>query len=64
VERELKRQTPNPEQSILSQVKDPERDPVLAHLDANYGRIAIYREWSFGRYTPPRQEQKADRRTD
>jgi predicted ATPase len=63
-ERELKRESLNPEQSILSQVKDPERYPVLSHLEANYGRIAIYREWSFGRYTPPRQEQKADLRTD
>jgi predicted ATPase len=33
-------------------------------LEASYSRIAIYREWSFGRYTPPRQEQKADLRTD
>ena len=63
-ERTLKRETLNPEQSILSQVKDPERYPVLAHLDSNYSRIAIYREWTFGRYTPPRQEQKADLRTD
>jgi predicted ATPase len=63
-ERKLKRETLNPEQSILSQVKDPERYPVLAYLDASYSRIAIYREWTFGRYTPPRQQQKADLRTD
>lgn len=63
-ERELKRETLNPEQSILSQVKDPERYPVLAHLDSSYSQIAIYREWTFGRYTPPRQEQEADLRTD
>ena|ERR1035441_3784669 len=63
-ERELKRETLNPEQSILSQVKDPERYPVLAYLEASYSKIAIYREWTFGRYTPPRQEQKADLRTD
>jgi predicted ATPase len=63
-ERELKRETLNPEQSILSQVKDPERYPVLAYLEASYTKIAIYREWTFGRYTPPRQEQKADLRTD
>jgi predicted ATPase len=63
-ERELKRETLNPEQSILSQVKDPERYPFLAYLQASYSRISIYREWSFGRYTPPRQEQKADLRTD
>jgi predicted ATPase len=63
-DRELRRETLNPEQSILSQVKDPERYPALAHLDSSYSRIAIYREWTFGRYTPPRQEQKADLRTD
>jgi predicted ATPase len=63
-DRRLNRETLNPEQSVLSQVKDPERYPVLAYLDSNYDRIAIYREWSFGRYTPPRQEQKADLRTD
>jgi predicted ATPase len=62
--RELKRETLNPEQSILSQVKDPERYSVLAYLDSVYSRIALYREWTFGRYTPPRQEQKADLRTD
>jgi len=37
---------------------------VVAQLETNYSRIAIYREWTFGRYTPPRQEQKADLRTD
>lgn len=63
-ERTLKRESLNPEQSILSQVKDPERYALLAHLERSYSRIAIYREWSFGRYTPPRQEQKADLRTD
>jgi predicted ATPase len=63
-ERAMQRESLNPEQSILSQVKDPERYPVLAHLEASYSRIAMYREWSFGRYTPPRQEQKADLRTD
>jgi len=64
LDRELKRETLNPEQSILSQFKDPERYPVLAYLDSAYSRIALYREWTFGRYTPPRQEQKADLRTD
>ena len=63
-ERELKRETLNPEQSILSQFKDPERYPVLAYLNLRYSQIAMYREWTFGRYTPPRQEQKADLPTD
>jgi predicted ATPase len=63
-DREVRRETLNPEQSILSQFKDPERYPVLAYLDSMYSRIVLYREWTFGRYTPPRQEQKADLRTD
>ena len=63
-DRQLKREILNPEQSILSQLKDPERYPVLAYLNSMYSRIALYREWTFGRYTPPRQEQKADLRTD
>lgn len=62
--RVLQRETINPEQSILSQVKDPERYPVLSYLEASYSQIALYREWSFGRYTAPRQEQKADLRND
>jgi predicted ATPase len=63
-DRELKRETLNPEQSILSQFKDPERYPMLAHLDSMYSRIALYRDWTFGRYAPSRQEQKTDLRTD
>jgi predicted ATPase len=59
-ERPLKRETIHPEESILSQVKDPERYPSLAYLTDVYGRVRIYREWSFGRYTSPRQPQKAD----
>lgn len=59
-ERPLQRETINPEESILSQVKDPERYPSLAYLTEVYGRIRLYREWSFGRYTMPRQPQKAD----
>jgi len=62
--RNLKRENVSPEQSVLSQVKDPERYPELAFLDTSYSRIAIFRDWSFGRYTPPRQEQKADLRND
>ena len=63
-ERPLKRDMINPEESILSQVKDPERYPSLAHLTASYGQIRLYREWSFGRYTAPRQPQKADLPTE
>ncbi|WOX56586.1 MULTISPECIES: AAA family ATPase [unclassified Methanoculleus] len=59
-ERQLPRDRIDPEESILSQVKDPERYPVLAYLTETYGKFRLYREWSFGRYTAPRKSQKAD----
>ena len=59
-ERPLPRESINPEESILSQVRDPERYPLLAYLVDIYGSFRIYREWTFGRYTLPRQAQKAD----
>ncbi len=59
-ERQLPRETINPEESVLSQVRDPERYPVLSYLADTYARFRLYREWIFGRYTAPRQAQKAD----
>jgi predicted ATPase len=59
-ERQLPRETINPEESVLSQIRDPERYPILAYLTDIYGRFRLYREWTFGRYTAPRQAQKAD----
>ncbi len=53
-----------PEKSILSLRKDPDQYPEITYLGEQYDRIRIYREWSFGRYTPPRQPQKADQRND
>ncbi|HUW31355.1 MAG TPA: AAA family ATPase, partial [Planctomycetota bacterium] len=59
-----RKQVPRPsistEESILSQRKDPERYPVLSYLCDLYSRFRMYREWSFGRSTPPRQPQRAD----
>jgi len=63
-ERQLPRETINPEESVLSQVRDPERYPILAYLTDIYGRFRLYREWTFGRYTAPRQAQKADLPTE
>lgn len=50
----------DPTQSILAQRKDPDQYPELTYLGNVFGRIRSYREWSFGRYTPPRLPQKAD----
>lgn len=48
------------DQSILSQLKDPVQYPELTYLGMDLTRIHLYREWSFGRNTPPRLPQKAD----
>ena len=58
--RRLEHEEIDPEQSILSQRKDPDQYPELTYLGEVFGRIRIYREWSFGRYTAPRLPQKAD----
>jgi predicted ATPase len=62
--RQLHRETVDPEQSILSQRKDPDQYPEITYLGSQYEKIRIYREWAFGRYTPPRRPQKADQRND
>ena len=56
--RRLEREIINPEQSVLSQVRDPVHYPELNYLGSSYRRIALFRDWVFGRYTPPRIEQK------
>ena len=49
-----------PDQSVLSQLKDPMQYPELTFLGIGLAGIRIYREWTFGRNTPPRLPQKAD----
>ena len=58
--RSFPREGLKPEQSILSQIKDPELYPTLSILSHVYSQFRFYREWSFGRSTPPRLPQKAD----
>jgi predicted ATPase len=47
-------------ESILSQRSDPEIHPELYWLSVYFSFIRIYRDWSFGRHTPPRLPQPAD----
>jgi predicted ATPase len=54
----------DPEQSILSQRKDPDQYPEITEVGREYQKIRIYREWTFGRYSMPRQPQKADAKND
>lgn len=60
VKRFLRREDLNPEQSVLSQRKDPDQYPELTHLGNQFSKMRLYREWNLGRYTPPRLPQKPD----
>ncbi len=59
-ERKLRREDLAPDQSVLSQRKDPDQYPEITYLGNQYSDIKIYTEWNFGRYTSPRLPQKPD----
>ena len=62
--RDLRREDVAPDESILSQRKDPDQYPELAHLADAYGKVRLYREWSFGRTSVFRSPQSADLPSD
>jgi predicted ATPase len=59
-ERHLERQSLVPDESVLSQRKDPDIYPELTWVGQQFGRVQTFREWSFGRYAALRQPQPAD----
>lgn len=59
-DRSLHHEDVDMEKSILSQRRDPDQYPEITYLAQSLGRIRLYREWSFGRYTAPRLPQKVD----
>ena len=58
--RPLQRDDVSDDESILSQRKDPDLYPELAHLSSLYEGISFYREWVFGRRAALRQPQSTD----
>ncbi len=48
-QRKLKRESIDPQQSILSQRKDPDLYPEVTVTAKRFGGIQVFREWSFGR---------------
>jgi len=58
--RSLRREDLSPEQSVLSQRKDPEIYPELSYLSTEFSSIGLYRHWQMGRYSEPRNAQKTD----
>ncbi len=58
--RNLRREQIDPERSIIAQRKDPDQYPEITYLAETLPKIAIYRDWTFGRNALLRQPQKAD----
>ncbi len=64
VQRKLNRESLDPQQSVLSQRKDPEAYPEVTALGREFNRLFTFREWRFGRYGALRQSQPTDLATD
>lgn len=62
--RHLMREDVKPDQSILSQRRDPDSYPELTYLANWFERMSFYREFHVGRHTPPRLPQKVDLQQD
>lgn len=58
--RRIERHQLPPDQSVLAQIKGPDLYPEITWLGRQFGQIQIVRDWTFGRYTAPRQAQPAD----
>ncbi len=63
-QRRLKREDIDPQQSILSQRKDPDIYPKVTAAAKRFGAIQIFREWGFGRSAALRSPQPANLPTD
>lgn len=59
VSRRIERQLLRPDESVLSQRKEPDLYPEVAWLGGQFERIQTFREWSFGRYAGLRKPQSA-----
>ncbi len=58
--RRLLRDDVKPDQSILSQRRDPDSYPELTYLADQFELMKFYRELNLGRLTPPRRPQRSD----
>jgi predicted ATPase len=59
VRRQLRRESLDPQQSVLSQRKDPDLYPEITRISEQFKAIQIFREWSFGRGAALRLAQPA-----
>ena len=63
-ERKLQREDLAPNQSVLSQRRDPDQYPEITYLGDQYKNLKLYREWYMGRNTAPRNPQPVDLPSD
>lgn len=63
-ERSLRRENIRPEESILSQISDPEAYPVLGYLQKQYRSIRLFRNWEFGPQAAIRKTSAPDAPND
>ncbi len=63
-QRKLKAEAIDPQQSILSQRKDPDMYPEVTAVARRFGAVQIFREWGFGRSSALRAAQSANLPTD
>ena len=59
IARPIERQKLRPDESVLSQRKEPDLYPEVAWIGDQFSRIHTFREWSFGRYADLRKPQSA-----
>ena len=53
-----------PDQSVLSQRRDPVQYPEITYLGDNYKQCRLYRDWDTGRNSPLRNPQPVDQPND
>lgn len=58
--RRLRRESLVPDESVLSQRKDPDLYPEVTWLGQHFARIQTFRDWTFGRSAPLRMPQRGD----
>lgn len=58
VQRRLRREDIKPDQSVLSQRKDPDYYPELTYVSNQFTSIKLYRDWTLGQFSLPRTPQK------
>lgn len=56
--RDLRREDLLPDQSVLSQRKDPEQYPEVTWLGRSFSSIQVFTEWTSGRRAPARRGQQ------